>query len=269
MPQNRFLNRIAMRILRALYLTSLFLALLTQSGQAAVIRTAVIRVLSPGVVYNAGLLDLAASFTRKTGVKVYVLPDLMGRIVGDIKTRTPPPDVIFLPMELMSSLALDKEIVPGTFTPLGRVEIGLAVKAGAPHPDISTVDKLVAALKNARQVMVSDPAGGMSLEAGMIDGLLKRPEFAGIHAVVSTDGEGGQALARGEGDMALQLVCEIYPHPQISLVGVLPAELGAHIDNAAAVAAHAGDVKDAREFIRYITRPEAASVWKAKGLNRY
>jgi molybdate transport system substrate-binding protein len=189
--------------------------------------------------------------------------------VGDIKTRTPPPDVIFLPIDLMSSLALDKGIVPGTFTPLGRVEIGLAVKAGAPHPDISTVDKLVAALKNAQQVMVSNPAGGMSLEAAMIEDLLKRPEFASIHAVVSTDREGGQALAKGEGDMALQLVCEIYPHPEISLVGALPPELGAHIDNAAAVAARAGDVKDARDFIRYITRPEAASVWKAKGLDRY
>ena len=258
-----------MQILRALSLACLFLTLLAHPGQAAVANPPVIRVLSPGVVYNAGLLDLAASFTKKTGVKVYILPDLMGKIVGDIKTRTPPPDVIFLPTDLMSSLALDHGIVPGTFTPLGRVEIGLAVKAGAPHPDISTVDKLVAALKNAQQVMVSDPAGGMSLEAGMIAELLKRPEFAGIHAVVSTDGEGGQALAKGEGDMALQLVCEITPHPEISLVGALPPELGAHIDNAAAVTAHAGDVKDARAFIRYITRSEAAGVWKAKGLNRY
>ena len=264
----------AMRLLRPLCLMSLYLALPTPSGQAADVSTAVtsaavIRVLSPGVVYNAGLLDLAAGFTKKTGIKVYVLPDLMGKIVGDIKTRTPPPDVIFLPMDLMSSLALDRQIVPGTFTPLGRVEIGLAVKAGAPHPDISTVDKLVAVLKNAQQVMVSDPAGGMSLEAGMIDELLKRPQFAGIHAVVSTDGEGGQALAKGQGDMALQLICEITPYPQISLVGALPPELGAHIDNAAAVTAHAADVKDAREFLRYITRPQAAIVWKAKGLNRY
>jgi molybdate transport system substrate-binding protein len=172
-------------------------------------------------------------------------------------------------MDLMSSLALDKQIVPGTFTPLGRVEIGLAVKAGAPHPDISTVDKLVAVLKSAQQVTVSDPAGGMSLEAGMIDQLLKRPQFAGIHAVVSTNGEGGQALAKGEGDMALQLICEIIPYPQISLVGALPPELGAHIDNAAAVSARAADVKDAKEFIAYITRPEAAGIWKAKGLNRY
>jgi molybdate transport system substrate-binding protein len=256
-----------MRLLRSLCLV--VLTLLTVPGQAATTRTAVIRVLSPGVVYNAGLLDLGASFTKKTGIKVYVLPDLMGKIVGDIKTRTPPPDVIFLPMELMSSLALEKGIVPGTFTPLGRVEIGLAVKKGAPHPDISTVGKLVGALKSARQVMVSNPAGGMSMEAGIIDDLLKRPEFAGIHAVVSTNGEGGQALAKGEGDMALQLVCEIYPYPQISLVGALPPELGAHIDNAAAVAAHAADVEDAKAFIRYITRPEAAIVWKAKGLDRY
>jgi molybdate transport system substrate-binding protein len=253
-----------MQTLRALYLTFLFLALLTQSGHAAVIR-----ILSPGVVYNAGLLDLAAGFTRKTGVKVYVLPDLMGRIVGDIKSRTPPPDVVFLPMDLMSSLAVEKGIIPGTFTPLGRVEIGLAVKAGAPHPDISTIDKLVGVLKSAPQVMVSNPADGMSLEAKMIEDLLKRPEFSGIHAVVSTNGEGGQALARGEGDMALQLICEITPHPEISLVGALPPELGAHIDNAAAITAHAGNVKDARAFIRYITRPEAASIWKAKGLDRY
>jgi molybdate transport system substrate-binding protein len=258
-----------MRIPRSLCLTALFLAPLTHSVQAAVTSTAIIRVLSPGVVYNAGLLDLAAGFTRKTGVKVYVLPDLMGRIINDIKTRTPPPDVIFLPMDLMSSLALDHGIEAGTFIPLGRVEIGLAVKAGAPHPDISTVGKLVAVLKGAQQVMVSNPAGGMSMEAEMIDGLLKRPDFAGIHAVASTNGEGGQALARGEGDMALQLICEITPYPQISLVGALPPELGAHIDNAVAVAAHAADVKDAREFIRYITRPQAAAVWKAKGLNRY
>jgi molybdate transport system substrate-binding protein len=265
MPPKRLLNRKPMHPLRSLCLAFLFLVLVAPSGHAQ----AIVRVLSPGVVYNAGLLDLAASFTKETGIKVYVLPDLMGKIVGDIKTRTPSPDVIFLPMDLMSSLALDRGVVPGSFTPLGRVEIGLAVKAGAPHPDISTVPRLVGVLKSAQQVMVSDPAGGMSMEAGIIDEMLKRPDFAGIHAVISTNGEGGQALARGEGDMALQLICEIYPHPQISLVGALPAELGAHIDNAVAVSARAANAKDALAFVRYITRNDAASVWKAKGLDRY
>lgn len=236
---------------------------------AAPARAAEIRVLSPGLVFNAGLLDLAAGFTKKTGVKVLVLPDLMGRIMGDIKTRTPPPDVVMLPLDLMATQALEGGIAPDSFVPLGRVEIGLAVKAGAPHPDISTVDKLTAVLRSAGQVVYSNPANGMSMEAGIIDRLLKRPEFAGVHAVTSTKSEGGQALARGEGDMALQLVCEIYPYPQISLVGPLPPELGAHIDSAAAVSARAADAKDARAFISYITQPEAAAVWKAKGLDRF
>lgn len=228
-----------------------------------------IRVLSPGVVFNAGLLDLAADFGKQTGIKVLVLPDLMGKIGGDVKTTTPPPDLVMLPMEMMASAALNGDIVADTFTPLGRVEIGLAVKAGAPHPDISSVEKLAAVLKTARQVVYSNPAGGMSMEAGLIDRLLKRPEFVGVHAAVSTMGEGGQALARGQGDMALQLTCEIYPYPQISLVGPLPPELDAHIDNAVAVTSRASDPEDAAAFIRFITRPEAAGVWKNKGLDRY
>jgi molybdate transport system substrate-binding protein len=118
-------------------------------------------------------------------------------------------------------------------------------------------------------VVYSDPAGGMSMEAGIIDRLLKRPEFAGVNAVLSTKGEGGQALAHGQGDMALQLICEIYPYPAISLVGPLPAELNAHIDNAAAVTSRAANPKEALAFIQFITRPEANAVWKAKGLDRY
>src|SRR4029078_2373062 len=90
-----------------------------------------IRVISPGVVYNAGLLDLAASYTRETGTKVTVTSSGMGRIVNDIKSLTPPPDVIMLPFELMSTLSLDGGVKPGTFTPLGRSEMGLAVPAGA------------------------------------------------------------------------------------------------------------------------------------------
>jgi molybdate transport system substrate-binding protein len=228
-----------------------------------------IRILSPGVIFNAGLLDLASEFTKETGVKVYVLPDLMGRISNDVKTRSPQPDLVTLPMDLMANAALEGDIDPTTFTPLGRVEIGLAVKSGAPHPDISSVDKLVNVLKGAHELVYSNPAGGMSMEAGMIDRLLKQPEFAGINAVPSTKGEGGQALARGEGDMALQLICEILPYPAISLVGPLPPELNAHIDNAVALTSHAPDREDALAFLHYITRPETAAIWKKKGLEKF
>jgi molybdate transport system substrate-binding protein len=227
-----------------------------------------IRALSPGVTYNAGLLDLADAFTRETGRKVIVTSIGMGRIVNEIRTATPAADVIFLPLELMSTLALDGGIRPGTYAPLGRVEVGLAVRAGAPHPDISTVDKLRAALLSSKAVMYSNPATG-SMVARIIDTMLKRPEFTGVHGVISTRGEGGQALARGEGDMALQLICEIYPYKEIELVGPLPRELAAWIDTATAVSSRAADPDAALAFVRFITRPEAAEVWKANGLNRF
>jgi len=227
-----------------------------------------IRALSPGVTYNAGLLDLADAFTKETGTKVTVTSIGMGRIVNEIKTATPAADVVFLPLELMSTLALDGGIKPGTFAPLGRVEVGLAVRAGAPHPDISSVDTLRTALLSAKAVMYSNPATG-SMVARLVDTMLKRPEFNGVHGVISTRGEGGQALARGEGDMALQLICEIYPYKEIELVGPLPRELAAWIDTATAVSSRAADPDTALAFVRYITRPEATTVWKTKGLNRY
>jgi len=228
-----------------------------------------IRVTSPGVVYNAGLLDLADAFTKETGIKVSVTSVGMGRIVNDIKSATPAADVVMLPFELMSTLSLDGGIKPGTFTPLGRSEMGLAVRAGAPHPDISTVEKLAAVLHGAKAVMRSNPAGGSMVASVIEQKVIKRPEFAGVNRPVSTRGEGGQALVRGEGDMAIQAICEIYPYKEIELVAPLPRELGAWIDMSTAVSVRSTNPDASLAFIRYITRPEATAVWKAKGLNRF
>ena len=60
---------------------------------------ATIRVLTPAVVKNSGLLDLAAAYARETGVKVDVVTDTMGMIVGHIKTATPVADVVMLPVD--------------------------------------------------------------------------------------------------------------------------------------------------------------------------
>ncbi len=236
---------------------------------AARYASADIRVITPGVVYNAGLLDLAAAYTKQTGKKVGITLVGMGRIVDAIKTTNPPPDVIMLPFELMSTLSLDGGVVPGTFLPLGRSEMGLAVPAGAPHPDISTVEKLAAALRTAKAVMRSNPAGGSMVARVIEDKVIKRPEFAGINSPVSTRGEGGQALARGEGDMAIQAICEILPYKQIELVSPLPRELGAWIDMSTAVSVRGMHRDDALSFIKYLLRPESNTAWKVKGLERF
>ena len=165
-------------------------------------------------------------------------------------------------------------IVPGTFMPLGRAEFGLAVPKGAPHPDISTPEKFIAALKSAKLVMRSRPGSasepGVGSMVGLVeDRLLKRPEFAGVNSKVSTNGEGGIALGRGEGDMALQAICEILPYPDIELVGPIPPEFYVHMDMAVAVPTRSTNQKDARAFIAYMMLPENRAVWKAHGTDRF
>jgi len=143
------------------------------------------------------------------------------------------------------------------------------VRAGAPHPDISTTAKLRAVLLAAKTVAYTQPGPPRnSMEAGIIDRMLHQPEFSGIHTMTVTTGSGVSALARGDSELALQVVPEITAVRGIELVGPLPPELGAHIDTEIAVSARSTDAANAAAFIRYITLPEAAAVWKTFGLDR-
>lgn len=240
---------------------------------ASTVQAAEIRVISPGVLVIGGLQQVADAFTKKTGVKVTIVPDGMGKIVGDIKSATPPADVVMLPLQLMSSLAIDHGLKPRSFTPLGRVEIGLFVKPDASHPDISTVEKLVAVLKTASVVMYSDPASG-SMQANIIDNLLRRPEFAGVHGM-KINGDAEPALQRGDGDadaMGIGLIHVAHPGDRSEdpyVVGLLPGQLEAHLDMATAVSARTTNEKDANAFVRFATTPGMVSVWKSKGTTRY
>ena len=245
------------------FLSAAVLALTATAAQAADIR-----VLAPGFVYNSALKELAADFTKQTGVNVVVTEVGMNVALNQMKTAVPAADVVALPSDLMNSLALDGGIVTASYTPLGRDELGLAVKKGAPKPDISTVEKLAAVLKSAQAVEVNDPKAG-TMQGVIIDGILKRPEFAGVHVVPVSKGEGAGALARGEGDMAIQLVPEILNKPPIDLVAPLPAELGGHMDAMLAVSSRSTDQKNALAFIKFLTRPEAKAAWTAKGMKPF
>jgi ABC-type molybdate transport system substrate-binding protein len=250
-------------------------AALLLAGSICTAQAAEVRVISPGVISNSGLKEVAAEFTKKTGVKVTIVGAGLGQIVSRIKTETPASDVVMLPMDLMGRLSLDKGLVPGSFTPLGRVEIGLFKKPSAPMQDISTTEKLIAAMKTASVVFYSDPVSG-SMQAGMSDRMVKRPDFAGIHSQ-PIKGDAEPALKRGEGDdkaMGLGLIHGVHgpdnkPTDNPYLIGMLPAELGMHMDMATGINVRAPDPKSAREFVDFATSPEMRPVWLKGGTDRY
>src|SRR5882762_871078 len=110
-------------------------------------QAAEIRVISPGVISNSGLTEVAAAFEKQTGVKVTIQVAGMGSIMNDIKAGAPAADVVMLPVDLMGTMSLTGNVTD--FTPLGRAEIGLFKKPGAPRPDITTAPALIAAMKTA------------------------------------------------------------------------------------------------------------------------
>jgi molybdate transport system substrate-binding protein len=245
-----------------LLLAAVFAAFAFTSAHAAELT-----VLAPGFVKFAGIDDLAAAYTKETGIKVTVKSTGMGAMMSTIKTGTPAADVVMLPKNLMDQLADDRGIVAGSRSPLGRVQIVLIVPTGAPHPDISTTGKLAAALHAARHVAYSSPwKDEKSAQAMIIHDILQRPDFIGTHEVLIMNGNGVKGIKDGA-DMALQLECETRDQA-VSVVGALPPELHAWLDGDVAISARTADAKAAAAFLAYITRAAATPVWKANGLER-
>src|SRR6478672_6713950 len=119
------------------------------------VQAAELTVLAPGFVKFAGIDDLAAAYTKETGIKVTVKSTGMGAMMNTIKTGSPAADVVMLPQNLMDQLSAEKGVLAGSRQSLGRVQIVMIVPAGAPHPDISTTAKLATALHAARHVAYS------------------------------------------------------------------------------------------------------------------
>jgi molybdate transport system substrate-binding protein len=245
-----------------LYFAAALAAFISTSATAADLT-----VLAPGFVKFAGIDDLAAAYTKETGIKVTVSSTGMGAMMNTIKTGSPAADVVMLPQNLMDQLSADKGVVAGSRKSLGRVEIVLIVPAGAPHPDISTTAKLAAALHAARHVAYSSPwKDEKSAQAMIIHDILQRPQFLGTHEVLIMNGNGVKGIKDGA-DMALQLECETRD-PAVSVVGALPSELHAWLDGDVAISSRSTDPKAAAAFVAYITRAAATPVWKANGMER-
>lgn len=212
---------------------------------------------------NPGLRTLAAAWTAETGKNVTILGGTVTRAHDNVKNKTPG-DLVVLPLPDLTDVAAN--LKPGPFTPVGRADFGLAIKAGAPHPDISTLPKFIAVLKAGSGVGFTDPTRG-SAAGKMVAELLARPDFTGVKPVPMA-GTPGQAIARDGIQYALGPMSEEVTVPGVEVVGVMPREVEMHFDYTAAVTAYAAQPEEAAAFMAYITRPEAQAVWKGTGLEK-
>ena len=156
------------------------------------------------------------------------------------------------------------KLASGSERPLGRIIFGIVVKAGGTHPDISSHEKFVAFVRKAGVLAYANPAVG-SLTGGMVEEMLKRPEFTGVERR-PIKGMIGDAIVRGDAEYGGGAITEELMAQGAEVVGPFPDELGLHVDMSAAVLKVSAAPKEAEAFLHYVTRPQAAEVWKAGGV---
>lgn len=237
-------------------------AALTLSASAL---AAEIKVLTAGA-FKPVVTAIAADFERQSGHKLVINNDTGGalarRIAGGERF-----DLVVLPAAALEQLAREGRLAPGS-GPLARVAIGVAVKRGAPLPDIGSVAAFRRTLLGARKVAYIDPAAGGSSGvylARLFDDMGIAAEIK-AKAVLVPGGLVAQRVVDGEADLGVHQISEILAVPDAVLVGPIPAEIQNYTVYAAGVSAGAGDKAAAQALLDALRGAAARQAMGARGM---
>ena len=235
---------------------------------ASTARAEEIRVMTSGA-FTAAYLQLIPEFERTTQDKIVTAYGAsMGNAPDSIPSRLErgePVDVVILAAGALEELTQQGKVVPGSRVDLVRSSIGMAVRAGAPKPDIGTVDALKRALLKAKSIAYSDSASGVYLSRelfqrlGIADQVREKCKRIASEPV-------GAVVARGDAEIGFQQISELLPVPGIDYVGPLPPEVQKVTVFSAGVAAGSKHADAARALIKFLASPAAVPVIKKTGL---
>src|SRR5262249_1407596 len=211
--------------------------------------------------FKEAYLELVPQFERATGHKVMTMwiptGEMMSRLKGGEAV-----DLVIVPGGMLDGLIGLGRIVDRA--DVARSGVGVAVKAGAPRPDISSSEALKRAVLAARSIVYSTGPSGIYLV-----GLFQRMGIADAikGKVKQVQGEpAGASVARGEAELGVQQVSELLPVPGIDLIGPLPPEVQEITVASAGLHADAKEPDPAKALVKFFREPAAAPVIRKKGL---
>ncbi|MDI1282931.1 MAG: substrate-binding domain-containing protein [Reyranella sp.] len=240
-----------------------FICLLAGSGGAAAVD---LKLLTAGA-FKPAALELVPEFEKRTGHKVTIENDTAGNL-GKRVGAGEYFDVVVMP-PLVLGPYLGNRIVESSAKALARVGIGVAVKQGAPVPDISTVDAWKKSLLAARAIAYTDPASGGS--AGLY--LANLFEKMGIAAelksktVLVKGGYSAEKVVTGEAEIAMQPMSELLAVPGAMLVGPIPLEVQHYLPYSGGVSVASRNRAAADELLLMLADPKNLPILKKKGLD--
>ncbi len=235
------------------------------SGAAA--NAAEIKVLS-AVVMQSALDDLARAFERGAGHKVATAYAPAGAIRDRIQGGEAF-DLAVLPRPAINQLVSQNRVLRDSAAVLARSAVSVCARAGAPKPDISTVEAVKRSLLAAKSIAYSDPAKGGASGihfAQVLDRLGIAEEIKPRTRLSGPDS--AEYVARGDAELCVTQLMEILRTPGVESVGQLPAELQNTTDFvfSAAIAAAAREQAAAAAFLKYLQTPDAGRVLKQMGM---
>ena len=227
-----------------------------------------VRVMTSGG-FTVAYLELVPGFERATQNKVLTtFGGSMGNGPETIPNRLQrgePADVVILASAALDELITQGRVVAGSRVDLVRSTIGMAVRAGAQRPDISTVAALTETLLRAKSIAYSASASGLYLstelfqQLGVADRVLARSRNAQGERV-------GTLLARGDAEIGFQQVSELLAEPGIDYVGPLPPEVQRVTVFSAGIVVGAKAPEAALALVRFLASADAFGVIRKSGL---
>lgn len=213
--------------------------------------------------FKEAYLELVPEFERTTGHKVVTIwvpsVQMMRRLKGGETV-----DLVIMSAASLDELIKCGMIAPGNRFDLAKSGVGIAVKAGAAKPDISSGEAIKRAVLAAKSIIYSTGPSGIYLA-----GLFQRMGIADQirHKIKQVQGEpAGASVARGEAEIGFQQVSELLPVPGIDILGPLPADVQQITVFSAGLHVGATAPDAARALVKFLTAPAAAPVIRKKGM---
>src|SRR5262245_15024271 len=238
------------------------LALFALSGWSA--HAAEIRVFSSNALKTV-LEELAPRFEKATEHKLAFTFGAAANLKGEIE-KGATFDVAFLTAGAVDDLIKQGKMA-GTRTDLARSAAGMAVRKGAPKPDISSTEAFKRTLLAAQSIAYVEQGGTGIYLKSLLQRLGIAEELKARTKLLPASNPAALAVANGEAEIGMTQISEILPYPGAELVGPLPAEIQLYTVFSAGRAAAPKDADATAALIKFLTSPDAAPVFKAKGLD--
>ena len=230
------------------------------------VQAAELQILAGGAM-TGPLRELGAQFERASGHKLVfrfgTTPELI-----KLATTGGPFDLGVVPREVLKDATARARFAAGPTTDIARVGLGVAVRSGAPKPDVGTSEALKQTLLKAQSI-ATIPASAAGAQVLRVFESLGISEAMKAKTKVQTrPAQIVEAVTKGEAELGVFLI-NVLTAPGLDVVGPFPAELQQDVVFTASVAANTKEAEAAQAFITYLTTSTAAAVIKAKGMEPF